>query len=51
MEYQGMQLHNITQLVYDERYNDYQLCRVPEWLRRRLNTKAQKKVMRSSGGG
>ena len=42
MEYNGMLLHNVQELIYDREHRDYGLNRVPESLRVRLNPKAQK---------
>ena len=32
MEYNGMLLHNVQELIYDQEYHDYGLNRVPDSL-------------------
>ena len=49
MEYNGMLLHNVQELIYDREHRDYGLNRVPESLRVRLNPKAQKNIRFVSG--
>ena len=49
MEYNGMLLHNVQELIYDQEYHDYGLNRVPESLRVRLNPRAQKNIRFVSG--
>ncbi|HIQ72837.1 MAG TPA: hypothetical protein IAA51_00245 [Candidatus Cottocaccamicrobium excrementipullorum] len=48
-EYQGMLLHNVQELIYDQEYKDCRLSRVPESLRLALNSKAQKNIRFVSG--
>ncbi len=49
MEYCGMVLHNTDHLVYDVDHKDYQICRMPDLFRQRLNLKAQKSTLFVSG--
>lgn len=42
MIFHNAELHNITELVYDPQYNDYQMMRIPHQLKTMIHERAQK---------